>query len=150
MFSSCYIEGTTDFIFGAAMAYFEKCIIHSKSDSYITAASTPKDKPYGYIFLQCCLTAAEGVKKVYLGRPWRDYARTVFLQCEMGAHITPEGWANWSGTQRDLSAYYAEFGNTGPGAVTSGRVPWSHQLTKEEARQYAIGNIFGNIREMNK
>jgi len=150
MFSGCTIEGTTDFIFGAATAYFEKCIIHSKSDSYITAASTPKDKPYGYVFLQCRLTAAEGVKKVYLGRPWRDHAKTVFLQCEIGAHIAPEGWANWGGTRRDLTAYYAEFGNTGPGAITSARVPWSHQLTKKEARQYAIGNVFGNTQQMNK
>jgi len=150
MFSGCTIEGTTDFIFGAATAYFEKCIIHSKSDSFITAASTPKDKPYGYVFLQCRLTAADGVKKVYLGRPWRDYAKTVYLQCEMGAHIIPEGWSNWGGTQRDRTAFYAEFGNTGPGAATSGRVPWSHQLTKEEARQYAIGNVFNNIREIKK
>ncbi len=149
-FSGCTIEGTTDFIFGAAIVYFEECIIHSKSDSYITAASTPKDQPFGYVFLQCKLTAAEGVKKVYLGRPWRDYARTVFLECELGAHITQAGWSNWGGTQRDKTAFYAEFGNTGPGAVSSGRVPWSHQLTKEEARQYAIGNVFGNSLEMNK
>jgi len=143
-FSRCYIEGTTDFIFGAATAFFEKCILHSKADSYITAASTPKDKPYGYVFLQCRLTAAEGVKRVYLGRPWRDYAQTVFLQCEMGAHITPEGWSNWGGTQRDLTAYCAEFGNTGPGAATSGRVPWSHQLTKKQAKKYTREIILEN------
>lgn len=138
---SCYIEGTTDFIFGAATALFEKCIIYSKSDSYITAASTPQGKLYGYVFRDCKLVAAEGVRKVYLGRPWRDFARVVFLNCEMGAHIAPEGWSNWEGTSRDNSAYYAEFGNTGPGSSSKNRVQWSHQLSPGEARQYTSENI---------
>jgi pectinesterase len=140
-FSNCFIEGTTDFIFGAATVLFENCIIHSKSDSYITAASTPRDRPYGYVFLYCTLTAREGVTKVYLGRPWRDYAKTVYIHCEMGAHILPEGWSNWGGTTRDKTAFYAEYGNTGPGSVTSGRVHWSYQLTKRQAKKYTIMNI---------
>jgi pectinesterase len=140
-FYGCYIEGTTDFIFGAATALFENCIIHSKSNSYITAASTPQGKPYGYVFLNCRLTAAEGVQKVFLGRPWRDYARVAFIKCELGVHIQPSGWANWSGTGRDKTAYYAEYGNTGPGADISKRVNWSHQLSKEEAEQYTLNNI---------
>jgi pectinesterase len=144
-FTDCTIEGTTDFIFGAATVLFEDCTICSKADSYITAASTPQDRPYGYVFLHCKLTAREGVTKVYLGRPWRDYARTVYIHCEMGAHILPAGWSNWGGTQRDKTAFYAEYGNTGPGSVTSGRVPWSHQLTKRQAKRYTLGNILGNI-----
>jgi pectinesterase len=135
-FTNCTIEGTTDFIFGAATVLFENCTICSKADSYITAASTPPDKPYGYVFLHCTLTAKDGVTKVFLGRPWRDYAKTVYIHCEMGAHILPEGWSNWGGTTRDKTAFYAEYGNTGPGSVTSGRVPWSHQLTKKQAKKY--------------
>jgi pectinesterase len=135
-FTNCHIEGTTDFIFGAATVLFENCTICSKADSYITAASTPKGKPYGYVFSHCKLTAKEGVTKVFLGRPWRDYAKTVFIHCEMGAHILPAGWSNWGGTTRDKTAFYAEYGNTGPGSHTSGRVPWSHQLTKMQAKKY--------------
>src|SRR5512133_262750 len=115
-FDGCYIEGTTDFIFGPATALFTNCIIHSKRDSYITAASTPEGKPFGYVFMNCKITAAPEAKKVYLGRPWRDYAKTVFINCELGPHIVPEAWSNWSGTERDKTAYYAEYGNTGQGA----------------------------------
>ncbi len=140
-FQKCTIEGTTDFIFGAATALFEECTLHSKSNSFITAASTPDGKSYGYVFLRCRLTADEGVTAVYLGRPWRDFARTVFLRCEMGSHILPEGWSNWSGTARDKTAFYAEYQNTGPGAASAARVPWSRQLTKREARSYTLEKI---------
>jgi pectinesterase len=141
-FDSCYIEGTTDFIFGAATAVFTNCTVHSKSDSYITAASTPKGKPFGFVFLNCKLTANTGINKAYLGRPWRDFARVAFLNCDMGSHILPEGWDNWPGTERDKTAFFAEYGNTGPGAGISKRVSWCHQLTKEEASKYTLENIF--------
>ena len=94
-FENCYIEGTTDFIFGPSTAWFEGCTIHSKANSYITAASTPKDIEYGYIFNKCKLTATAGVDKVYLGRPWRPYAYTIFMNCELGKHIVGAGWDNW-------------------------------------------------------
>ncbi len=81
LFTHCYIEGTTDFIFGPSTALFEYCELHSKRDSYITASSTPANEAFGYVFKNCTLTAAPGVKKVYLGRPWRPYAATVFIHC---------------------------------------------------------------------
>ena len=135
-FERCHIEGTTDFIFGPATALFDSCTIHSKSNSFITAASTPKGKPFGYVFRHCRLTADAGVDSVYLGRPWRDFAQVVFLNCYMGAHIRPEGWHHWAGTRRDKTAFFAEFDNTGPGAGTAKRVPWSRQLGKNAARRY--------------
>jgi pectinesterase len=141
-YDSCYIEGTTDFIFGAATAVFAFCTVHSKSNSYITAASTPEGKPFGFVFLNCSLTADSAINKVYLGRPWRDYARVVFLNCRMGYHILPAGWDNWSSPEREKSSLFAEFGNTGPGAVISERVAWCHQLSKEEASNYTLENIF--------
>jgi pectinesterase len=140
-FDGCYIEGTIDFIFGSATVLFNKCMIFSKSDSYITAASTPQGKSYGYVFINCTLAAADGISKVYLGRPWRDYAKVVFMDCEMGKHILPDGWSNWSGTSRDKTAYFAEYGNTGPGAENKQRVGWSHQLTKKEAAKYTMKRI---------
>jgi len=139
---SCYIEGTTDFIFGPATAIFQGCTIKSLSNSYITAASTTNKQQYGYVFFNCKLTAAEECKKEFLGRPWRAYAKVVFISCEMGSHILPEGWHNWSKKENEATAYYAEYNNTGEGAATSKRVSWSHQLTKKEAKKYTIKNIF--------
>ncbi len=124
MFEDSYIEGTTDFIFGPATAYFKDCTIHSKKNSYITAASTPQDVEIGYVFDSCDLTAAPGVDKVYLGRPWRPYAHTMFVNCNMGSHIRPEGWHNWNNTENEKTARYGEYGSKGPGAPTSGRVAW--------------------------
>lgn len=135
-FQDCYIEGTTDFIFGPSTALFRACIIHSKANSYITAASTPKDIEVGYVFKDCKLTAAPGVDKVYLGRPWRPYAATVFLNCELGRHICPAGWDNWRNPGNEKTARYAEYGNTGEGAGNPNRVKWARQLTKKDAAKY--------------
>lgn len=140
-FYNCYIEGTTDFIFGEATVLFEECELHNKSNSYITAASTTKGKAYGFVFLKCKLTANPDVDKAYLGRPWRDYAKVVYLNCELGAHILPEGWSNWDKTQRDKTAYYAEFENKGAGSNTSKRVTWSKQLTAQEALDYSVEKV---------
>lgn len=132
-FEDCYIEGTVDFIFGAASALFTRCEIHSKADSYITAASTWEGLPCGLTFVECRLTADEGVTKCYLGRPWRSHAQTVFIRCELGAHIRPEGWYDWSKPEAHATTFYGECGSTGPGAVKRGRVDWSHRLTERQA-----------------
>ncbi|MCM1138277.1 MAG: pectinesterase family protein [Duncaniella sp.] len=130
-FGDCYIEGTTDFIFGPATAYFKDCNIHSKRDSYITAASTPEDVEVGYVFENCDLTAEPDVQKVYLGRPWRPYAQTAFINCNMGNHIRPEGWHNWGKADNEMTARYSEYGSKGPGAEGQ-RVAWAKKLTKED------------------
>ncbi len=142
LFKDCYIEGTTDFIFGPSTAWFEGCEIHSKANSYITAASTPKDQSYGYVFNRCRLTADPSVTKVYLGRPWRDYGYTLFMNCELGGHIRPEGWHYWQ-KEREQTARYAEYSNHGDGSETSRRVAWSRQLTKKEAGKITMSTVFG-------
>jgi pectinesterase len=142
-FNNCYIEGTTDFIFGDATVLFESCEIHSKKDSYVTAASTPQNTNFGYVFKHCKLTAVEGVSQVYLGRPWRIYAKTVFMNCEMGGHIKPKGWENWSKPEAEKSAFYAEYNCKGPGFQPQKRVSWSHQLTKKESEEYTSEAILG-------
>ncbi len=137
----CAIEGTTDFVFGAATAVFDHCTIISKKDSYITAASTPPDRPYGFVFLDCRLIADSAGRLVYLGRPWRLYAYTAFVNCWMGNHIRSEGWHNWNKPAADSCARYFEFRSTGPGADPAKRVPWSHQLTQAEAAAFTAGSI---------
>lgn len=139
---NCYIEGTTDFIFGAATVVFEHCHIHSKKNSFITAASTTESQPYGFVFLNCKLTADADIQKVYLGRPWRSHAKTVFVNTEMGSHILPAGWSVWNKNDNHKTAFYAEYGSTGPGFVKDSRVAWSKQLTKKEAKAYTFKNIF--------
>jgi unsaturated rhamnogalacturonyl hydrolase len=142
LFTNCYIEGTTDFIFGPSTALFEDCLIHSKRNSYITAASTPENVEFGYVFKNCKLTAAPGVNKVHLGRPWRPYGATAFLNCEMGDHIVPAGWHNWGNAENEKTARYSEYASKGPGANPSGRVKWSKQLTDKEVRKYTVENIY--------
>ena len=142
-FYDCYIEGTTDFIFGPSIAWFQNCEIHSKANSYITAASTPAGQKYGYVFYKCRLTADKDVDKVYLGRPWRPFAATIFMDCELGKHIRPEGWHNWNNTKNEETARYAEYGNKGEGASTKNRVKWSKQLSKKEAAKVTLLDAFG-------
>ena len=115
-FANCYIEGTTDFIFGSAIALFEDCRILSKKNSYVTAASTPQGNQYGYVFKNCTLTADTAAKQVFLGRPWRPYAKVVYIDCWLGKHIRPEGWDNWRNAANEKTAYYAEYKSKGPGA----------------------------------
>ncbi|MGI6232859.1 MAG: pectinesterase family protein [Prevotella sp.] len=141
-FKDCYIEGTTDFIFGPSTAWFENCTIKSKINSYVTAASTPKDEAFGYIFNHCRLIADKEATKVYLGRPWRPYAYTLFMNCELGPQIRPEGWYNWGNPANEKTARYMEYYNTGAGASTKGRVTWARQLTRKEAAAVTLDNVF--------
>ncbi|MFV8341240.1 pectate lyase [Flavobacterium sp. XS2P39] len=140
----CYIEGTVDFIFGGATVLFENCILHSLKDSYVTAAATPQGAKYGFVFKNCTLTADEKATEVYLGRPWRIHAKTVFINCEMGKHIKAEGWNDWSKPEVPKTSFYAEYNCTGAGFQPKKRVSWSHQLTKSEAEKYTIDNILGS------
>ena len=144
-FLDCYIEGTTDFIFGPSIAYFENCTLHSKKNSYVTAASTLKGEKYGYVFKKCRLTAAEGIDKCYLGRPWGAYAKTVFIRCYLGSHILPAGWHDWEKSGKPdtkKNSYYAEYKNFGPGAAgKKERVKWSRQLTEKQAAEYTFEKV---------
>lgn len=141
-FEDCYIEGTTDFIFGPSTAWFENCTIHSKANSYVTAASTPENIKYGYIFNNCKLTAEEGVDKVYLGRPWRPYAYTLFMNCELGKHIVKAGWDNWRNPKNEKTARYAEYKNTGEGADISQRVSWARQLSDKDVKMLVKSEFY--------
>src|SRR5690606_14235697 len=130
-------EGTTDYIFGGATAVFDSCTLHSKKNSFITAASTDYGNEFGYVFRHCKLIADPDVTQVYLGRPWRDYARVVFIECDMGAHVKPEGWHNWNKPEREKTAFYAEYKSKGPGGDASRRVSWSRQLKEKELKEYS-------------
>jgi pectinesterase len=144
-FKDCYIEGTTDFIFGAATAVFQNCHIHSKKNSHVTAASTNSIIPFGFVFFNCKLTASDSsINKVSLGRPWSPTASVTYINCWMDKHIIPEGWNNWKNPANEATARYTEYNSSGPGASALTRVKWSKQLTNEELKNYTLENILGN------
>ena len=154
-FTNCYIEGRVDFIYGSATAVFAGCEIHSKNGGHITAANTPADRPFGFVFMNCKLTGdpkpwispagipanTNSLPQADLGRPWRPYASVTYLNCEMGDHIKPVGWDNWRNPTNEQTVRFAEYKNTGPGADLSARVKWARQLTDEEAKAYTLQNI---------
>jgi pectinesterase len=143
-FLNCYIEGTTDFIFGPSTAVFQACTIRCKSNSFITAANTTAGKKFGFVFLDCKVMVDSAVTKVSLGRPWRAFSKTVFINCELPKQIAPEGWNNWNNPENEKTVFYAEYKNYGDGANTADRVKWSKQLTAKEAKEYTLENIFSS------
>ena len=138
-YEDCYVEGTVDFIFGWSTAVFNRCHIHSKGKGYVTAPSTDEGQPYGYVFYDCRLTADEGVSQVYLSRPWRPYARAVFVRCHLGGHIVPAGWHNWGKKEAERTVFYAEYGSTGAGAAPEKRAPFSRQL--KDLKGYSMQEV---------
>ena len=140
-FKDCFICGNVDFIFGPSCAYFDNCVIYSKraelgEGSYITAASTPNTQEYGYVFYHCRLTGNCRENTTYLGRPWRDYAKTSFISCTMEAHIKAEGWHNWGKANAEVTTAYIEYGNKGDGSNISKRAPFSKQLDNKDLLDY--------------
>jgi len=156
-FTNCYVEGRVDFIYGSATAIFDRCEIHSKNGGHVTAANTPKDRAFGLVFMDCKLTGdpkpwirPDGIPAntnqppmADLGRPWRPYASVTYLNCEMGGHIKPEGWNNWRNATNELTARFAEYNSTGPGANPDKRFKWAKQLTDDDAKNYTIEKILG-------
>ncbi|PJJ62577.1 pectinesterase family protein [Chryseobacterium geocarposphaerae] len=141
-FKNCYIEGTTDYIFGAGTAVFENCTIYSKETaSYVTAASTPQENEFGFVFINSKIIGNAKENSVYLGRPWRPFAKTVYVNCELNSTIQPVGWHNWNKPDAEKTTLYAEFNSKGNGSDISKRVSWSHQITEEESKKYTTQNI---------
>jgi pectinesterase len=142
-FEGCYITGHVDFIFGGATAFFERCHLHCLKDGYITAASTPDNRPFGFVFSHCEITGESPAVKTYLGRPWRAYSSVIFLNTQMSEVVRPAGWHNWDFPDREKTSRYAEFNSTGPGANPRGRVAWSRQLTKAKASAITLEKVLG-------
>lgn len=144
-YKNCYIEGTVDFIFGWSTAVFDSCTIYCKSAGYVTAASTEAQKTVGFVFRNCTIAGSAPEHSVYLGRPWRPYARVVFMDCALGNVIRPEGWHNWGKEDNEKTAFFAEYNNSGPGASNQDRVSWAQMLPAETAAFYqSLGNLLGD------
>lgn len=139
-FEDSFIAGHVDFIFGSATAYFERCHIHCWRNGYITAASTPPEQRYGFVFANGRITG-EPDARTYLGRPWRDFAQVSFLNTNMSETVRAEGWHNWDRLEREKTARYSEFGSTGAGAAPSARVSWAKPLTVAEAKSISVESV---------
>lgn len=142
-YKNCYVEGTVDFIFGWSTCVFDNCTIFCKKSGYVTAPATEETTKYGLVFLNCNITGNANDNTFYLGRPWRPYGKSVFIGCKLGKHIKPEGWHNWGNPDKEKTAFFAEYKNSGEGAISKERVKWSHLLTKEEGKKYTPANILG-------
>jgi pectinesterase len=144
-YQDCYIAGHVDFIFGGGTAFFQGCHIQCLGDGYITAASTPADQRFGFVFSHCTVAGEKPGDRTYLGRPWRNFASTIFLNSEMSEVVRPEGWHNWRKVEAEKTARYAEYNNTGPGASPKTRVPWARQLTATEADAVNLNTVLGGL-----
>ncbi|HVQ41528.1 MAG TPA: pectate lyase [Vicinamibacterales bacterium] len=148
-FEDTFIAGHVDFIFGAGASFFSRCHVHAWRDGYLTAASTPADQPFGLVFVDSIITGEPEVK-TFLGRPWRDFAATVFLRTVMGAAVVAEGWNNWSQPERERTARYAEFGSSGPGALAfDRRVAWAKKLDAAEAGRFTVAAVLAGSDKWN-
>lgn len=147
-YEECYISGDVDFIFGSATAVFVKCEIFSRNrdltvNGYITASSTPIGERFGYVFIDCKLISDATQSSVYLGRPWRDYAKTTFINCFMGEHIIGSGWHNWERVATQSTVSYEEYNSSGPGGKMHNRAVWAKILNDEEVKEYNLEDILG-------
>lgn len=147
-YKNCYLEGDIDFVFGSATAYFEGCEFFSKNigqsvNSYVTAASTPQGQPYGYVMKNCRFTGDCPPRSAYLGRPWREYAKVVLIDCYMGEHIFLEGWHDWGKIQAHDTSFFAEYNSFGPGADMKSRPAWVHRISEAELTEYSKEKVLG-------
>lgn len=150
-FEECYIEGDVDFIFGGATAVFKNCKIcgldrGKEVNGYYTAACTAENIKFGYVFMDCKFTTDSAGKGTYfLGRPWREFAKTVFLNCHMGGHINKESFSKWKNFEkRSETCYYAQYKSLGEGFDENCTAKWTYILSDDEAKDYTIENIFGD------
>ncbi|KAJ8765353.1 hypothetical protein K2173_012050 [Erythroxylum novogranatense] len=160
-YKSCRIVGNVDFIFGNSAATFQDCQIlvkprqenPEKGDSNAITAHGRSDpaQSTGYVFHNCSINGTEeymglyktnpSVHKTYLGRPWKEYSRVVFIKCNMEVLVSPEGWSPWSGDFALKTLYYGEFENSGPGSTPSNRVAWSSQIPADHVNAFSVGNF---------
>lgn len=141
LFEQCYLAGHVDFIYGAATAYFDHCQIHCREKGYITAPATPAGR-IGLVFADCRVTFPYGDPATYLGRPWRESSQAVFIRCELGAGIRPEGWKEWR-VEPPLIRF-AEYQSRGPGAEYPARVAWATFSAEPPPAQFERAAVLGD------
>ncbi|KAG0492397.1 hypothetical protein HPP92_005458 [Vanilla planifolia] len=153
-YRDCDIYGTVDFIFGNSASVFQNCITQARhpaggqKNSITAQGRSDPNQNTGMSFQSCKVSGDSGGAPTYLGRPWKQYSRVVFMESELDGSINKAGWEPWSGGFALKTLYYGEYGNTGSGAGTSGRVNWPGvhpQMSIDEASKFTVANfISGN------
>ncbi|KAM0954273.1 putative pectinesterase [Dioscorea sansibarensis] len=160
-YKSCVISGTVDFIFGNSASFFDNCLIvilprqlnpeGGETNTVTAHGRTDPSQTTGFVFHRCTINGSADylrlydsnpkVHRSYLGRPWKEYSRTVFLECYLERVLRPEGWSPWDGDFALSTLFYGEFASVGPGANVSARVPWSGRVPREHVDVYSVSNF---------
>ncbi|XP_009590877.1 probable pectinesterase/pectinesterase inhibitor 51 [Nicotiana tomentosiformis] len=160
-YKSCRIQGNVDFIFGNSVAFFQECDIliaprqllpeEGETNPLTAHGRIDPAQSTGFVFQNCLINGTDKymalyykkpeVHKNYLGRPWKEYSRTVFIECTLEALVSADGWLPWNGDFALSTLYYGEYRNTGAGANTAGRVTWSSQIPGEHVNSYSVQNF---------
>jgi len=148
LYEDCYIEGCVDFIFGSAVCYFKHCTLFAldrgeEINSYYTAPSTYEESKYGYVFYECNLTGNCPKHSVSLSRPWRNYAKVAFINCDYSDQIIPEGFSDWNKPEAHETVNYYEFNGRGPGFLPSKRASFAKILNNKEALEFTMDRVLG-------
>ncbi|OEL35916.1 putative pectinesterase/pectinesterase inhibitor 21 [Dichanthelium oligosanthes] len=135
-YRDCVITGTIDFIFGNAQVVLQNCLIQVRrcmdnQQNIVTAQGRKEKRSAGGTVIHNYtivphpeFESSGGRLKTFLGRPWKEYSRTLYIQSKIGGFIDPQGWLPWLGDFGLNTCYYAEVENHGPGADTSKRAKW--------------------------
>jgi pectin methylesterase-like acyl-CoA thioesterase len=157
-YTNCRISGTVDFIFGNSASVFHNCSIfilprqlnphHGEANTVTAHGRTDPAQSTGFVFQNCIINGTDdylalykenpAVHRAYLGRPWKEYSRTVYINCLMEQIIRPEGWLQWNGDFALKALFYGEYGSSGPGGDVSRRVSWSSRVPQEHLAVYSI------------
>ena len=160
-YRDCYICGDVDFIFGSATAYFEHCTIESllrtkagdtpQIQGYVSAPSTPREVSVGYVFFECRLTGTDCPhQSVYLGRPWREFGQRIFLSCEFGPHIHPDGFHDWNKTDAHDTFLFAEYDNhLSDGTPFFCKAAFTRHLDASSLHKYSRRQVLGGTDHWN-
>ncbi|CAN6468254.1 unnamed protein product [Victoria cruziana] len=153
-YRECDIYGTVDFIFGNAAVVFQNCNLYARlpmtgqQNMFTAQGRSDPNQNTGTSIINCSVLAtpdlsANGQTKSFLGRPWKNYSRTVYMESFIDSVIDPSGWAPWSGDSFLTTLYFGEYNNTGPGSNTSSRVTWSgyHVMGSTDATNFTVTNF---------
>ncbi|WOL06518.1 hypothetical protein Cni_G15252 [Canna indica] len=151
-YSETDIYGTVDFIFGNSAVVIQNCYIQPRKpgggqkNSITAQGRTDPNQNTGISIHKCKIQGSSdlGSTPTYLGRPWQKYSRTVVLETYIDDSVNSAGWEQWSGSFALSTLFYGEYGNTGPGASTSGRVGWDGvhtSMSKDQASQFTVAEF---------
>lgn len=159
-YTRCRVSGTVDFVFGNSATVLHDSVLlvlprqlrpeKGENDAVTAQGRTDPAQPTGIVLRGCVVNGSEeylalyrqkpDVHRVYLGRPWKEYSRTVFVGCTLAEIVQPKGWMAWSGDFALKTLYYGEYDSAGRGDASQ-RVAWSSQVPKDHVDVYSVASF---------